>query len=177
MRCEFGIQDMADLNSAISDYSNNTVMRLSQPQKDYCPQGWEWSENLCKDYKGPNNYWWDRGYDELRDFNVHMVKQHWGSTSAGWGGMGGAAMTQTYTVVITSNLDTMAVYYQGKLSYVLDMKVHGIKVDPLAPPPYSTVKGWDKGVIYLHKHSWELKEEKKIKTVSNEKGVKKSGIT
>jgi hypothetical protein len=52
---------------------------------------------------------------------VHaMFAQTWGSTSLGFGGIGGAAMTPAYTVVISGPGGHFAVYWAGRLAYVID---------------------------------------------------------
>lgn len=50
-----------------------------------------------------------------------MFPQMWGSTALGFGGMGGAAMTPAYTVVVLGVGDTLAVYWAGRLAYTLAM--------------------------------------------------------
>lgn len=52
---------------------------------------------------------------------VHaMFAQTWGSTSLGFGGIGGAAMTPAYTVVIRGPGGDFAVYWNGRLAYTVD---------------------------------------------------------
>lgn len=46
-----------------------------------------------------------------------MFSQTWGSTALGFGGLGGAAMTAAYTVVIRGPDGTMAVYWAGRFAY------------------------------------------------------------
>lgn len=50
-----------------------------------------------------------------------MFPQTWGSTSLGFGGMGGAAMTPAYTVVVTGPGNQLAVYWAGKHAYTIDL--------------------------------------------------------
>ncbi len=54
------------------------------------------------------------------DIEVVMFPQMWGSTALGYGGIGGAAMTTAYTVIITCG-DTHAVYFGsgGRLAYMI----------------------------------------------------------
>ena len=56
------------------------------------------------------------------DLTVHsMFTQTWGSTALGFGGVGGAAMTTAYTVIIRSELNGMyAVYFGGQFAYVIE---------------------------------------------------------
>ena len=55
--------------------------------------------------------------DELE---VVMFPQTWGSTATGYGGMGGAAMTSVYTVIVSYDSTTYCVYFGcGRLAYKL----------------------------------------------------------
>jgi len=56
--------------------------------------------------------------DELE---IIMFPQTWGSTALGYGGMGGAAMTAAYTIVLSFHLQTYCVYFgSGRLAYKLE---------------------------------------------------------
>jgi hypothetical protein len=51
---------------------------------------------------------------------VAMFSQCWGSTALGFGGVGGAAMTDAYTVVIENpNRTHVAVYWNGRWAYTI----------------------------------------------------------
>lgn len=50
-----------------------------------------------------------------------MFPQLWGSTALGFGGMGGAAMTPAYTVVVTGPGNQLAVYWAGRHAYTIDL--------------------------------------------------------
>ena len=52
------------------------------------------------------------------DVEVFMFPQGWSSTALGFGGIGGQAMTSAYTVIV-SNLKDWAVYFNGRLAYVI----------------------------------------------------------
>ena len=52
-----------------------------------------------------------------------MFPQTWGSTALGFGGMGGAAMTPAYTVVVTGPNGQLAVYWGGRHAYTMDLTV------------------------------------------------------
>jgi hypothetical protein len=47
-----------------------------------------------------------------------MFPQMWGSTALGFGGIGGAAMTTEYTIVLNC-YSTFAVYYGGQFAYIV----------------------------------------------------------
>jgi hypothetical protein len=56
--------------------------------------------------------------DELE---IIMFPQTWGSTALGYGGMGGAAMTAAYTIILSFHLQTYCVYFGcGRLAYKLE---------------------------------------------------------
>lgn len=48
---------------------------------------------------------------------VSMFEQTWGSTSLGFGGIGGAAMTTAFTSVIQADENTFAVYFHERFAY------------------------------------------------------------
>ena len=50
-----------------------------------------------------------------------MFPQTWGSTALGFGGIGGAAMTPAYTVVVTGPGGQLAVYWAGQHAYTIDL--------------------------------------------------------
>lgn len=54
------------------------------------------------------------------DVEVIMFPQTWGSTALGYGGMGGAAMTSAYTIVVSYRRIHYCVYFgSGRLAYSL----------------------------------------------------------
>jgi hypothetical protein len=56
--------------------------------------------------------------DELE---IIMFPQTWGSTALGYGGMGGAACTSAYTIILSFHLQTYCVYFGGgRLAYKLN---------------------------------------------------------
>lgn len=54
------------------------------------------------------------------DVEVRVFPQMWGSTALGYGGLGGAAMTKAYSIVVSS-ADAHAVYFGngGRLAYLV----------------------------------------------------------
>lgn len=55
---------------------------------------------------------------------IAMFPQMWGSTTTGFGGIGGAAMTSTYTTVIECEAtQTCAVYFGGRFAYLVPRKL------------------------------------------------------
>lgn len=48
-----------------------------------------------------------------------MFPQVWGDTSLGFGGVGGQAFTTAYTTIVSDGGGSFAVYFGGRLAYVL----------------------------------------------------------
>ena len=48
-----------------------------------------------------------------------MFAETWGSTALGFGGIGGAAMTPAYTVIIEGPSADLAVYWAGRMAYTV----------------------------------------------------------
>lgn len=48
-----------------------------------------------------------------------MFPQTWGSTALGFGGIGGAAMTPAYTVLVQGPSQEVAVYWGGRFAYLV----------------------------------------------------------
>lgn len=54
---------------------------------------------------------------EDRDVSVVLFPQTWGSTALGYGGLGGAAMTTAYSVVVQTLADACVYFGVGRLAY------------------------------------------------------------
>lgn len=54
-----------------------------------------------------------------------MFVQSWGSTALGFGGLGGAAITPAYTVVIQGPARDFAVYWHGRFAYLVPAESAG----------------------------------------------------
>lgn len=58
---------------------------------------------------------------DVRECQVRfMFAETWGSTALGFGGIGGAAMTPAYTVIIEGPGAELAVYWAGRLAYIVN---------------------------------------------------------
>lgn len=53
----------------------------------------------------------------LYDVQVCMFPQTWGSTSLGYGGIGGSAMTTAYTIVVSRGREHCVYFGCGRLAY------------------------------------------------------------
>lgn len=58
-----------------------------------------------------------RPYED--EIGVVLFPQTWGSTALGFNGIGGAAMTDAYTVAIRGQSGEMAVYFGGRFAYLI----------------------------------------------------------
>lgn len=67
---------------------------------------------MIKKVRRPNHY----------ELEVNMFLQVWGSTALGYNGIGGAAMTDAYTVVVSYHGYRYCVYFGcGNLAYYVDL--------------------------------------------------------
>lgn len=85
------------------------------------------------------------------DCTVLMFLQAWGSTALGFGGIGGRAITEAYTVVVTSNNDGIsAVYFGGRFAYMVPA------TDQVVLTGY--LKEWKMPSVdvALQRHGWHL---------------------
>lgn len=57
---------------------------------------------------------------EIYDVDVRLFNQTWGSTALGFGGIGGAAMTDAYTTVVFGPGRAAAVYFAGGFAYLIE---------------------------------------------------------
>ncbi len=54
---------------------------------------------------------------DQRDITIRHFPQIWGSTALGFGGMGGASMSEAYTTIVFLNNTIAAVYFGGGFAY------------------------------------------------------------
>lgn len=113
MNDELNFQDFADFTQSFSHYKS---LRQYYPQLDskneLLQDSWQ-SGDRKSDFSKSNIYkeWWD--------ISIHIVNQLWSSTSCGWGGIGGAAMTYSYSFIVHQKVsDLYFVYWNGKLAYI-----------------------------------------------------------
>lgn len=116
MRNQFDLQTAAELMAAINHYNQlpNYFTQLDTAQKDKLTEFW--NKLYGGDYKRSQ-----AAYPAWLRPNIHIVEQTWGNTSCGWQGIGGSAMSSSYTTVIeNTHEDFIAVYYGGKLAYIAE---------------------------------------------------------
>lgn len=56
----------------------------------------------------------------VNDVECTMFSQTWGSTALGFGGIGGQAMTDAYTVVVYGPMGDVCVYFGGRFAYHIE---------------------------------------------------------
>lgn len=89
-RNKIDIATLAEMATAISHYGclANCFSQLDPAQRATLEPAWKKACSGSKDGKymdyQSNAIW--------QDINFHLVKQMWGSTACGWGGMGGSAV-------------------------------------------------------------------------------------
>jgi hypothetical protein len=115
------LSDMADVMKCISEYerlANSFTQRGSKEDKELMIKFW--NEKVVK--RETKTWITPQEFDYWKDIDFHVVKQEWGNTAGGWGGIGGASMTSQYTVIIENYwFGFVCVYYHGKLAYICEM--------------------------------------------------------
>jgi hypothetical protein len=92
---------------------------------EYETRDWQTYRDTKEDVRVPA-----RRRPTTRDFGVYaMFTQTWGSTALGHGGVGGAAMTTAYTVVLECyHTQEFLVYFGGEMCYKVDRRSKNLDV-------------------------------------------------
>jgi len=109
----FNFRDFAELTSALDRYQRLAMvlpqLTKENPYKDRLAE-------LCKE----EPYYKSKLIQNWADIDLHVIQQMWSSTSCGWGGIGGAAMTTSYSIVILNRRNNLAfIYWDGLLAYII----------------------------------------------------------
>lgn len=73
---------------------------------------------ISEDGEGPGE--WKTRRPLTSEVRVTMFEEVWSSTALGYGGIGGAAMTPAYTVIVSFN-DVYCIYFgDGPMAYAVD---------------------------------------------------------
>lgn len=111
MKNELTARDGADFLNAYSHYSELA---------SYFPQLDPKNEEIKK-LVGEEPYYKSKLVHHWYDIEIHIASQTWGSTSCGWGGMGGASMSVGINFVIKQKYtDLLFVYWHGRLAYIMN---------------------------------------------------------
>jgi hypothetical protein len=101
-------------------------------QVEYKNRNWEEWKKLSKEeqnerildhreYEGNLSVTMHRFLNNEEITVAYMFPQTWGSTALGFGGIGGAAMTTAYTIIVQNDqTDQYAVYFGGRHAYSVD---------------------------------------------------------
>ena len=121
MRIKIDMQEVANTMHCIVNYEQ---MAWSFTQmvggKDSGPLREFWNTKVVK--RETSTLMTQSEYDQWCDINLHLVTQTWGNTSGGWEGIGGSAMTNSYTLIIENKWYGLScIYYDGKLAYICEM--------------------------------------------------------
>jgi hypothetical protein len=114
------MSEMADVMTAVTHYKTlaGYTTQLDPAQRTSL----EIYHQKMVGYSRDKKYHDDMSLQYWNEVDMHMTKKTWGSTSCGWGGMGGAAMTSAYTLVFENHWGQAAfVYWGGKLAYICHM--------------------------------------------------------
>jgi hypothetical protein len=117
MRAGIELEDMSNMMKSISEYNRLinyfTGIPTTPEHGETLKAFWE-NRIINLDTRTAD-------YRRWVDINVSIVNQMWGNTSGGWEGMGGSAMTKSYTVIIENrNYGMACIYYGGKLAYICE---------------------------------------------------------
>lgn len=127
---ELGLAEMTDVMVALNNY-RELGGYMGQIDRDQMNTIKPWHDKQLEVY-GDRKAYGNRWYNVWADIDMHVVKQIWSSTSCGWGGIGGAAMTNAYTVIIVNyQMKAMFVYWSGKLAYIAHLNDKVDKVESM----------------------------------------------
>ena len=115
------IMTMANVMACLDHYeklSYNFTQQVGgkdgQPLRDF------WETKIVK--RNVSTWMTQEERERWLDIDLHLVNQIWGSTACGWGGLGGAAMTTSHTLIIENhNYGIACVYYGNRLAYICEI--------------------------------------------------------
>lgn len=114
----FNLADIADISNSIIVHKRLPayITQLDPSQSDTLKEIHE----MLLQRSGDKKYIDHIANEAWEEVNIHYIYQMWGSTSCGWEGIGGAAMTESRTLILESvNFDLVSVYYGGRLAYIV----------------------------------------------------------
>jgi len=109
----FNLTELSHLNTSISFFLEKLIFQLIGASNSEGTENLKkWIEEFKLDYKSSGTW--------KSEISVHHFPQLWPSTSGGWGGFGGSAMSTYYTTAIHNpKFGIIAVFYQGRLAYCM----------------------------------------------------------
>lgn len=112
MNTRIDLQTTSEIHRSIADYMSNLYIIAFQSGSQ------DLTDLISKNGRrhGPNM---ER---EWSDPDIYTIVQNWSNTSAGWEGIGGSAMTASYTTIIeNTRIGFSCVYYRGQLAYIVEI--------------------------------------------------------
>lgn len=127
------------LSSAIGHAVHLAMSDVRYFQRDFSVKLPASVRNSVADDELPGQYVTRRPYVDEIEVRA-MFSQTWGSTALGFGGIGGAAMTPAYTVVLQGPNQDLAVYFQGRFAYRVNARAQpadpsGLSVESVESEP------------------------------------------
>lgn len=107
------------VTDALTNAVQDACQRLPYVEHTYCDMTEEGTPNLRPVLEKPRE----------DDLIVEVFSQTWGSTALGFGGIGGAAMTQAYTTLIVGPENTVLIYFAGVYAYTIPQEKYHLFKD------------------------------------------------
>lgn len=86
--------------------------------KDLAPYEYrQFTPSMKREGKSPEDAPMGSRRPQPEECDVVMFPQVWGSTALGFDGVGGAAITKAYTVIVIGPAGDACVYFSGRLAY------------------------------------------------------------
>lgn len=113
------------LHQAISAACHSDLPDITYRTRDWAALDKMSKEEKMEALRDKDKYFVDETRrPELHEISVIMFPQTWSSTALGYGGIGGQAFTDAYTVILSHNFsDEMCVYFGcGRLAYKINLR-------------------------------------------------------
>lgn len=150
-KLDFSLRELSQLGAALYHYQQlaHYFTQLSTTQRESLNKFW--TENIIK--RVTDSYLKPDELSMWNDVDIHIIKQTWGNTSGGWEGIGGQAITSSYTTVIENlNYGFACIFYGETLAYICNMNEAYWKIHRASPPGMSTCR---KVLDVIYKHEYK----------------------
>jgi hypothetical protein len=114
---EINLKDITNVLLSVEHYNGlgGYLNQLDPKQRETLNE----YHHLMLNYSRDKKYIDDEYLRHWKEVNLYVINQMWGNTSGGWEGIGGSAMTSSYTTIIENKHgEAIFVYYNGKLAYI-----------------------------------------------------------
>lgn len=111
------LRDLRDVSYETTDWAAAHQLRQTLPAADYAERQRSRSLPTTTKTRRPSA-------DEV---DVILFPQTWGSTALGYGGVGGAAMSDAYTIVVSTGGEACVYFGGGTLAYRVDFTKMPVK--------------------------------------------------